>query len=1115
MWASSMSPTWRGASNGDPMNLHESPLLASDIVTLECPEGKDGLTPNQEAGFFQDGDQWFIRQDAIVKPVNPGKDKLLFEGLARRRETLWMLTRATSKQVFMAFLSPSERLDVGVKLGVDALIAEDLQKRGELRQPDIGEACAWLVREFLIETVPPKLIVARFTDVDTAHFQVIGRRWRADVEPITGKGYLIRRLAPRPARTSRLTLLEGDSAFVDAGVAAKLEDPHQKALLEAVLQNNTAYLELWKLYNDLSWKRAQDEASQLGALSYQGCEGREYKGGNAWCLIPKSREALQAFKERWTQLEIPDSTQVEITDSAPDWVVDLSDATAQARAVRGRLVFENDSVLVVPDERRKGDRPPPSGYMYYSLAGDRTVGKRREDAKRAIDSGRRLPQLRYLLEGVSVPVERRRKIKDVTPYAQETFKGGTPTDRQRDALRVALNTPDVALIIGPPGTGKTQVIAALQRRLAEEGEGRSVRGQVLISSYQHDAVDNALSRSNVFGLPPVRVGGRQSSGKLSVQFEHWGQERAKYLDERVEELERSEPLLKHMKMLRHELQLLRIAKLDPTGRVQALARVAEWLAQAADCGVRIPSELEVRWNEYLESQQAREIGDEDGANRGALLRRVRALRVEPLGFADDGDAQAHALDRALRRAKLALSVHQQKILKYASNTDALDKEAFENLRQLRDHLLDRLLPDYRPPSIRSRLGDEGRALVNELEQALEQQISAGRKGIAGVLAQLSNALRYDPMQAQSTTEEYAMVVGATCQQAAGNQMSSLKQVAGLEHASISFDTVVIDEAARANPLDLFIPMAMAERRIILVGDDRQLPHLLEPDIEQEVARQNDLGSVERKAFEVSLFERLRVQLQRLEQVDKEPRVVMLDTQFRMHPVLGDFVSQQFYESVGMEAVKSGRKAEVFHHTLKGYENKVCAWLNVPAELGGERRVGTSRIRQEEAVTVAQEVARLLAQADQVSIGVITFYSAQALEIMRELEKLRIMAATQHGYEPAEAYRMTADGEERLRVGTVDAFQGKEFDVVLLSSVRTRRKKFDDKPLDPEQREAQLNAKYGFLRLSNRMNVAMSRQRKLLIVAGDLALAQGVEAQEAVPALAAFAKLCRGEHGCIR
>jgi len=1097
------------------MNLHESPLLASDIVTLECPEGQDGLEPNQEARFFYEGDQWFICQNEVVKPVRPGKDKLLFEGLARRRETLWLLTRATSKHVFMAFLSTSERIDAAVNIGVDALVAEFLVEKREIQEATVAQACAWLTHEFLIETSPPKLIVARFTTGATADFQLIGRQWRADVQPVDGKGYLIRRLGPRPAHASRVTLLEGLSAFVDASVAARLEDPQQKALLEAALQNNTAYLELWKLYNDLSWKRAQEEAGRLGALSYKGCEGREYKGGNAWRLIPKSSESLQAFKERWAALEIADATQVEVTESAPDWTVELPNAMTQARVVRGHLIFEADSVIVVPDERRKGEMPPQSGYVYYSLAGDRTVGKRREEAKRAIDSGRRLPQLRYLLEGVSVPVDRHRKLKDVTAYALETFKGGKPTDRQRDALRVALNTPDVALIIGPPGTGKTQVIAALQRRLAEEGEGRSLRGQVLISSYQHDAVDNALSRSNVFGLPPVRVGGRQSSGKLSVQFEHWGQERAKHLDERVDELERNEPLLKHMKLLRHEFQLLRVAKLDASGRVHALARVGALLEQAAGSGVRIPSALESRWTEYVETQQSREVASADAGTRRALLLRVRALRVDPIGFADDGDAQAHALYRALRREQVALSEPQQQLLERAANSDAADQALLDELRQLRDHLLDRLLPDYRPPSIRSRLDDEGRELVTELEHALEKKISASRKGIAGVLTQLSNALRFDPWQAQSTTEEYAIVVGATCQQAAGNQMSSLKQVAGLEHGSISFDTVVIDEAARANPLDLFVPMAMAERRIVLVGDDRQLPHLLEPDIEQEVARQNELGDVERKAFETSLFERLRVQLQRLEKEDAVQRVVMLDTQFRMHPVLGEFISKHFYEAVGMEAVKSGRAAEVFRHTLIGYENKVCAWLNVPVDAGAERRVGTSRIRAEEASLVAQEVARLLTQADSVSIGVITFYSAQALEIMRELEKLRIMVATQHGYEPAEAYRMTADGEERLRVGTVDAFQGKEFDVVLLSNVRTSRKKIDNQALDPEQREAQRNARYGFLRLPNRMNVAMSRQRKLLIVVGDLALAEGPEAEESVPALAAFATLCRGGHGCIR
>jgi superfamily I DNA and/or RNA helicase len=187
---------------------------------------------------------------------------------------------------------------------------------------------------------------------------------------------------------------------------------------------------------------------------------------------------------------------------------------------------------------------------------------------------------------------------------------------------------------------------------------------------------------------------------------------------------------------------------------------------------------------------------------------------------------------------------------------------------------------------------------------------------------------------------------------------------------------------------------------------------------------------------------------------------------------------------------------------------------VPANQGAEQKVGTSRIRQAEAVRVAQEVARLLKEVDEVSIGVITFYGAQTVEIMKELECLGVMIKTPEGYEPIEDYRMTRHGEERLRVGTVDAFQGKEFDVVLLSSVRTNRRNMIRSTDDPGVREAQLNGKYGFLRLANRMNVAMSRQRKLLVVVGDLAITEGEEAREAVPSLVAFANLCRGAYGCI-
>lgn len=1098
------------------MKLHESPLLSVNLIALNCVEGTHELQVDEEVQFFWDVDQWFVRQGDIVKPVVTAQDTVMFEGLAGRSETIWLLRKKNAKQLWVQFLSPIERLALNIEIGVDALVVEDLSRQNEIPQADMILACDWLIQEFLLEGTVVRLVIARFTNSSDGGFQILGRRWRADVQRGKEGSYCLRRIARRTLRPDRTDVLEGACRFVDARVASQLQDPAHRAMLDATLDNNTAYLDLWKLYNDLSWRRAQEAASKLGALPYSSGEGFECSGGNAWRLTPKSQDAFQKFKELWQQLGLSESDQIELSEVEPDWSSELVDSLAQERAVRGRLSFEARALVIQPDQRRKSNSPPRSGYLYYSLAGERTVGKRREEAKRSIDSGQRLPQLRYLLEGVSVPIERRRKLDDITPYAKETFKGGMPTDRQRLALSKALNTPDVALIIGPPGTGKTQVIAALQRRLAEETKGKNLRGQVLISSYQHDAVDNALSRSDVFGIPPVRVGGRRSDEQSNARFEAWSQQLTERLEARVRELEQAEPLLGHMKVLRRQFQLLRMAGLDHHGRVKALEKADELLTQVQACGVRIPSALETEWKDYLDGQQLQVLKGTSDRDIGVLLSRVRGLRVEPLGFADDGPDRADDLLRSLRREQIQLDEMQWELLEIAAGAPQLQESELVQLRQLRDLLLDRLIPDYRPPEVRTRLDSRGLKLLGDLEASLEQVITANRKGIAGVLSQLSSALTFDPQHTQSTTAEYSMVVGATCQQAAGTQMSNLKSIAGFESTSISFDTVVIDEAARANPLDLFVPMAMAERRIVLVGDDRQLPHLLEPDIEQGVADEHNLTDVQRKAFETSLFERLRVQLERLERTDGVQRVVMLDTQFRMHPVLGDYVSKNFYESVGMEPVRSGRKAEEFFHQLPGYEGKVCAWLDVPAELGGERKQGSSRIREAEVEAVVKEVYKLLqAGGKALSIGVITFYSAQSVRIMEALAQLGVMSKTPEGFQPEPEYRLTSNGEERLRVGTVDAFQGKEFDVVLLSNVRSSTRIILGNTKSPEQREKRLNSKYGFLRLANRMNVAMSRQRKLLIVVGDRAMAEGEEAQEAVSALVNFVELCRGAYGCIR
>jgi superfamily I DNA and/or RNA helicase len=94
--------------------------------------------------------------------------------------------------------------------------------------------------------------------------------------------------------------------------------------------------------------------------------------------------------------------------------------------------------------------------------------------------------------------------------------------------------------------------------------------------------------------------------------------------------------------------------------------------------------------------------------------------------------------------------------------------------------------------------------------------------------------------------------------------------------------------------------------------------------------------------------------------------------------------------------------------------------------------------------------------------------------------------------------------EHIRVGTVDAFQGMDFDVVFLSVTRSNR----ISPTDETRRRQ----KYGHLMLENRACVAMSRQKRLLIVVGDRAMIEGDVAAEAVRPLVRFHRdLCGGAH----
>ena len=247
------------------------------------------------------------------------------------------------------------------------------------------------------------------------------------------------------------------------------------------------------------------------------------------------------------------------------------------------------------------------------------------------------------------------------------------------------------------------------------------------------------------------------------------------------------------------------------------------------------------------------------------------------------------------------------------------------------------------------------------------------------------------------------------------------------------------------------------RKIILVGDHKQLPHMVEKDIvEAVVQKTKDVGA--NAVLEESLFMRLFNKVKEAdEQAKADPtkpghigRTCTLNQQFRMHSQICELINVFYAEEQLETACKDSDK----EHNLGLYNNKPLVWIDVPASGKTPMETkGISKSRPCEVSVIKKELSKILTANTKFEIGIITFYSKQA-------ELLKNMIDEEF---PSDAHRIS--------VGTVDAFQGKEFDVVILSAVRSNT-------------ETEMNKRVGFLNNNNRLCVAFSRAKRLLITVGD-------------------------------
>ena len=869
------------------------------------------------------------------------------------------------------------------------------------------------------------------------------------------------------------------------------------------LATTPGYISLWDQYSDKEGEFLLRKAREVGMLSWIS-EGitAEQNG----ILIPVKQECLDALRI------IQAGDYISFDEEAPSYLIDpdltWKEWKASSRSPRSDNHSEDSQQLKQSHSAKLVSKQVkvikntgrallleiqslPKGFASLSIVGDEKQIERRKKSRDRIRQGLAAnPNLGYIIEGIpymdSSSVPSRKHYDPLSPLVLDKIFSHPPTPTQRRAIEIALNTPDIAIIQGPPGTGKTTVITAIIERLNELADKNStLRGEVLVTSLQHDAVKNIQERLSINSLPTIKFGTSRKQGQdveFDIATETWCETCAKKLRERHTGLRKTEA----------EIELSRLI----------------------DRYIRTPNEsnalLVLKYSSELTTDkslsddirsliQELEIHSRDEYND--IINIVRRLRTNRTAFGDDGPERAMdayiSLEGMLIQSESSnriLSVLQRAaMMKQESITDELLIE----LETVQEELLDRCFPPpyYRQPTVR-------KDILSVCERVQQEVRNAGNEE-ERILSEFLDELEHNTMAVRESLKNYCFVFTATLQQSEGRDIHRAKGLSmGKE---MEYDTVIVDEAARANPGDLMIPLARVRSKIILVGDHRQLPHMYDEEIFDELKSTG--STVDESDIKISLFQHLFENAKKLEEADNIQRTVTLDAQYRMHPTLGHFVSEMFYENYD-EQFDSPLPETLFEQPLVPAP---LEWINVRPDCGKEERdLHKSRFRIAEARIIVDRICEYLAnpQTEKMSFGIISFYSAQVNKIRKMLED--------SGDYVTEAMRTG-----RLRVGSVDSFQGMEFDVIFLSVVRSgaRFEKIDMRKLsyDKEYLNTVGMSTYGFLTSENRLCVALSRQKKLLVVVGDASMFSGGNAESVadlcVPAMPALFKLCK-EKGVV-
>ncbi len=330
-------------------------------------------------------------------------------------------------------------------------------------------------------------------------------------------------------------------------------------------------------------------------------------------------------------------------------------------------------------------------------------------------------------------------------------------------------------------------------------------------------------------------------------------------------------------------------------------------------------------------------------------------------------------------------------------------------------------------------------ISNSVLQELEEVSRSLLEPIRGFEGKIELALGW--IQRLETGDEFeeallanAQVIGGTCIGIARHK----------DVKSLKFDLCIVDEASKATATETLVPLVRS-KRWVLVGDQRQLPPF------QESALQDrnliDEFNLDESELKTTLFDRMLTGL-------PEHSRMSLRIQRRMAEPIGELVSQCFYDG------KLDSRGPASFSSVVGVLPSPITWWTTSSlptrfeESGGKDRKSFSNPSEVKAIRDLLGRIGFVRKAGQLldlsEILVIAPYSAQVNALRRQIDGMTGQLEGLH-----------------IETNSIDAVQGREADLVIFSTVRSNE-----------------NFKVGFLDSDKRVNVALSRAKRGLIIVGD-------------------------------